>query len=96
MDIDAKISEVSSGIWGGLPYHDSKRELLANYKLIKWFFEHLKDDYLNRAESVVLKALKKDNPPADFIEVLLKHEKEHKNRKKLVKAMEELLPNDGQ
>ena len=84
-----KLSEISSGIWGGMTYPDSKRELLKLYKEIEWFFVHVKDEYLNRSESSVLKSLKSDKPPVDFLEVLLDEEKSNKNRKKIVKVIED-------
>lgn len=86
-----KISKVSSTIWGGITYPDSKRELLKLYKEIEWFFVHVKDEYLNRPENSVLKSLKSDKPPVDFLEVLLEEEKSNKNRKKIVKMIEDNL-----
>ncbi len=83
-----KLSEVSSGIWGGMTYPDSKRELLKLYKEIEWFFVHVKDEYLNRSESSVLKSIKEDEIPEDFKEALLEAEEANKKRKKVIKALQ--------
>ncbi len=84
-----KKTQVSSTIWGGMTYPDLKRELLKLYDEIEWFFLHVKDEYLNRSENSVLKSLKLDKPPRDFLEVLLEEEETHKKRKKIIKFIED-------
>lgn len=91
MEIDKKISEVSKTNWGGLPYFDMKRELIKLYKIIKWFLEKTHNEYLGRNEKSVLRSLKSDNPPKEFLEVLLEEEKADKNRKRIVEFIENVI-----
>ncbi len=83
-----KISEVSSTIWGGMTYPDSRREFLKLYKENEWFFVNVKDEYLNRSESSVLKSNREDEIPEDFKEALIEEEEANKKRKKVIKALQ--------
>ena len=68
----------------GMPHHPKSVEI---YEFISDIDIHVKDEYLNRPENSVLKSLKSDRPPIDFLEVLLEEEKTNKKRKKVLELI---------
>jgi hypothetical protein len=56
--------------------------------MLKWFIEHVIDNYLDQNTHTVLKALNNDNPPLEIKEFLLIHEIHHKNRKEVLEALQ--------
>ena len=91
MNIKERISKLSHPNSAGLTYHDTKRELIKLLTIVDWFLEKTKDEYMGRSESSVLKSLRTDKPPIEFLEVLLEEEKSDKNRKKIVEFIENVI-----
>ena len=97
--IQERIGRLSHPNSAGLPYADTKRELIKLLTIVDWFLEKTKDEYLGRSESSVLKSLRTDKPPREFMEVLLEEEKaekkagraENKKLLELLKSNPELL-----
>jgi len=84
-----KISEIEKATWGGLTHQDQKAILIELYKKLDWFMENMINDYLNQNTRTILKSIKKDNPPKEVREELANYEKKHKNRKKIIKVLED-------
>ena len=89
--IQERIGRLSHPNSAGLTYQDTKRELIKLLKIVDWFLEKTKDEYMGRSESSVLKSLRTDKPPREFLEVLLEEEKTDKNRPKIVEFIENVL-----
>lgn len=90
MDYKQKIVEVSKGNWGGLPYHDLKRELLRVYTLLDFFMTRTINDYLNQNEKTILKSIKEDKVPKEVLAELFEYEEANKKRPKVLELLNDL------
>lgn len=87
MNWKEKLDEVNEAGWAGMKYSTLRKELRKCYKLLI-FLDKILDDYLDQNARTVVKSLKEDNPPKEFLEELYKKEKNDKNRKSVIKEIE--------
>lgn len=85
MNIKEKLNWINKSGWPGMKYSTYREELRKSYKLLDFFIDNVVDDYLNQNETTVLHSLEEDNPPKEFVNELLEQEKNNKNRKKIIK-----------
>ncbi len=90
MNWKEKLDEITEAGWGGMKYDTLREELKKLYRLLI-FYSKITNDYLDQNARTVVKAIKEDNPPKEFLEELLEGEKSGKNRNSVIKQIKEKL-----
>lgn len=90
-EIEIELGKLRNPNWKGETYPDSKRKFIRLYELLGCLSKMV-DDYLMRPRRTVLKTLKHDKFPINFLKVLLEEELSDKKRPEVIKFLEDKLP----